>query len=775
MPLSSNISYTGADVAKLRSSLRRAVHSARSNEELDAVFEMISSVDENHPIMPEALALKARILKREEKLPEAEDAFKYAMELADRSVGELPAWARFEFGQVLEKRGKLDDALIAYNNVVEAFDPPHAGALAGALRIACRQDLDDEIESIDTTVAARAVIANPRDRLLVESLLDKMTRTSGKPAAIDFVCDIQNGHGFPLGSVLTTILSHCGRAELKKRFEQQLLKFGGEAPFLNISRAWASYITQVEVHAEDVPVVVGNENACIESWFGFIQPEPVQMPLDHLGDSLSEPLQSIGVNTAVLRQFIRDFLKVSDGNWAAILEKSSIVDPDARDACQAAEKECAYIDKVVEAGRLAVMDPLTGATVHAVDSVIVFGRTIYVFQGKELFFLVCGKPWSAALGFYIPRLNISIPFGRSPVGFLGKDLPNVLTALLRRYAARPSIDRLHVSHCDSSRRPVVMSVGHTENFAHHLWNFYSAIERLCVKRTVGQLAAISFSGTEFFGPLDEIFPELKAVKFIRSRRMNVIDGMALGEADGLIVPSGGFYISDSLSRRIITYAASTSKKAARSRNPVVEPADVDIPKSSPVVWMAFRLRDKSWEEQEAGSTQIIKRVAEQFQDAVFLLDGFSYPVGEDFISHQWEDVVDSLYLMGERIKAAAGVTNTIVNMVGNTLRESVLWADKTTVYLAPYGTTQHKVGWFTGAPGVVYVPANFEPRNVVRSPGSSASELGTSPEFIYASAVSPGEKRGFNRNREKFFNVSLDPEDIAARLIRLIACSRPQA
>jgi hypothetical protein len=113
-------------------------------------------------------------------------------------------------------------------------------------------------------------------------------------------------------------------------------------------------------------------------------------------------------------------------------------------------------------------------------------------------------------------------------------------------------------------------------------------------------------------------------------------------------------------------------------------------------------------------------------------------------------------------------------MVGNTLRDSVLWAERTSVYLAPYGTTQHKVGWFTRSPGVVYVPENFSGESVARSPGCSASEFGAIPDFIFALAVSPGERRGFNLKREKFFNVSLDPDSIGDRLIALLEAGAPR-
>lgn len=412
-----------------------------------------------------------------------------------------------------------------------------------------------------------------------------------------------------------------------------------------------------------------------------------------------------------------------------------------------------------------MMDPLSGELVEPYDSVIIYGRSVYSFRGRLPFMLIAGNPWSGAFGLLIPAMNLTLSFAPRPSGQLTQaQISNVLATLLRRGAREAADGRAMVpTHVPSGRRRLVLSVGATENFAHHLWNFYSAIERLALTGLLDRIDRVMFAGTEFFGPLDELFPELKRIGVEQPRRQNVIDPVPFSP-DWLVLPSGGFMIPTTLSQRVIT-----AMRARPRANPdAIEPADVPRIPGAPVIWMGLRLRDKAWAEQEEGSAELIRILSARFPGALFLIDGFSFPVGIDHVSDTWSDVVEPLRAMAERIRAAGGVPEQVVNMVGNTMRESVLWAQETDVYIAPYGSTQHKIGWFTDAPGVVYCSPNFSPQFVIRSPAVAAAEISTPPVFIHAQAASAGQRRGFNRGRERFENVTLDPGDLADRLTGML-------
>jgi hypothetical protein len=296
-----------------------------------------------------------------------------------------------------------------------------------------------------------------------------------------------------------------------------------------------------------------------------------------------------------------------------------------------------------------------------------------------------------------------------------------------------------------------------------VWNFYGAIERLIVTGLVDRLSRVLFSGTEFFGPLSELFPELARIGIDQPRKRNVIDPFPFGSG-GFVLPTGGFFVARSLIQRIVA----TMRRRPRASTQTVEPADVPRKPGAPVIWIGMRLRDKAWADQENGTRRIIEIIAERYPGALFLLDGFSYPVGRDQVSERWTDVIAALRAMAERMCNACAMPDRVVNMVGNTFRESVLWAQETDVYLAPYGSTQHKIGWFTDAPGLVYVPPNFSPAIAARSPACAVVDGVSPPNFIFAEPASAGERRGFNRRRERFANVTLDADIVAGRLIALL-------
>ncbi|WP_424814770.1 hypothetical protein [Roseococcus sp. YIM B11640] len=614
---------------------------------------------------------------------------------------------------------------------------------------------------------AQAIVAKPQDRLLVERGFDWLRARSSQEDALAWLEKLQESVGRPLRSLLITLAAHRGGASVRARFDQLLGEAVMETPFAEIVRVREALCALEEPDPADAALVLDDRSQALEIFFRFLTPEPRQMPLIRTPAQVRQALEADGIKFNELSSFLEGFLRASP-EWQEVMEASSITAPPARESYLQAEAESGFLDRLALTGTLPMMDPFTGEIVHPFDSFVAFGRSVYSYRGKHLFYLICGKPWSGALGLYIPALNLSLAFARTGSSLLGADLANVVAVIMRRACQRVVAGETVWPKADDRPRRVILSIGNTENFAHHIWNFYSAIERMARTGLTSRLSGAVFSGTEFFGPLDELFPELKAAGYTRTRKQNVIDPAPFS-LDSMVMQSGGFFAAASLSQRIIDHMRSLPKAPARHPDtPVLEPADVPRVAGAPVIWLAFRLRDKAWTEQEAGSVRIIQILAERFPNALFLLDGFSFPVGHDQISSQWTDVITALKAMGDRIAVASGRPKQVVNMVGNTLRESVLWAQETSVYLAPYGTTQHKIGWFTKAPGLVYVPPTFSPGIAARSPACAVADYGPSPHFIFADAASAGERRGFNRNRERFFNVALDADSMADQLTELL-------
>lgn len=725
----------------------------------DAVIGLLEEYSATDPaFVAEAYCMIARLHRSRARKAEALAAFRTAG--VESLEIETPAWAPKEYVQLLNGTGQQIEAtryLLARLGAMPLEErPADLQSLLGRALVTTKLDVPEAADRI-----IDAIKADPSDRLIVEGYFDRVRDASSAEEALEAVARIQDGSDEPIYSVLMSVSDHKTPAWTIERFGPMLAKYAESPKAMAYRAAWTAFLNGETMPQASRQVISGDRIRHDQLYFHYLDPRLVQLPL--MRPRAREALVEKGVHVDELRAYVREFMALPEGRWRNILETSPITEPSARETYMRSESECAFLDRIVEDGELKMMDPLTGEIVNATDSFIAFGRTLFAFRGKELFYLVSGKPWSAALGIYIPRLSLSIPFGSMPTSLLGDAIPNMLAEAIKR-EARHGFDRTGATDeiAVDGPRQVAMYVPPTENFAHHIWNFYSALERVILRGLDSRLDKVIFSGTEFFGPLQELFPEI-ADRFERPRKNNITDPYPI-PGSGLAIQSGGFFVSHTLTERIVRVMTARKKIVEDA----IEPADVDLTGRGPVIWLAMRLRDKAWVGQEEGLSVIIRRLAARYPDAVFLLDGFSYPVGEDSASDTWKDVIQALKAMAERIRQASDVPNMIINMVGNSLRESVLWAQKTDVYLAPYGTTQHKIGWFTKAPGLVYVPPNFSPEIAARSPGASAVEYGPTPVFIFADAASAGERRGLNRTRERFANVSLDADDMADQLITLL-------
>lgn len=608
--------------------------------------------------------------------------------------------------------------------------------------------------------ACSQIIARPGDKALLRRWMAEIAPGDAE-AGLEWACAMQAAHPTPIMSVLGELANRRGEDAPRLYFGDLLdttLESGALAP---IRAAWEAFLDRRPIEGLDAPRLARDADALVPVFFRFAR-RPAQLlhlTIDHPPNLAA--LEASGVALQPMREFLSGFLRV-DATWARIIETAALPSDVGRGRVMQAEAECGWVDRAIAAGQLTVTDPLDGSPCDASDGMIVFGRAVYRFDGIEPFFLLTGGPWNAPQGFYLPRRDLMLSFGGEWRGVLsGAALGNLLASYLRRRMLPPV----------ATERPrgFTLYLPPTDNFAHQHWNFQTSVERLIRLGLLDRLAKVRFSGTEFFGEMAEIFPELVSVGVERPRRAAIVDP-APRDPTRLVLPAAGFFIPRSLSERVIA----TLRARPKSKPDVIDPSDVARPPGAPLVWLALRVRGRAWVDQEEGVAFIIRYILDRRPDAFFVIDGFSFPVGDDGTSHQWAGAVNTLRVMAENVRARVSRPDQVINMVGNTMRESVLWAAETDVYFAPYGTTQHKVAWFSSAPGVVYGPPAFKPAQVLRSPGFAAAEISALPTFIIgqnvASTVSESGSDGPPREiKASTMNVALDAQEVALLVWQLLA------
>jgi len=563
-------------------------------------------------------------------------------------------------------------------------------------------------------------------------------------------------------SVFELFCNEIGDSRLKEVFRCKISHSLTSGSLSSVRDAWRNLIGELDTCPID-PHLGNDPQGCVELFFRYGLDSPLRIPVYSDSDAVDSELAAHGLSPAFARLCLRQIHEI-DPEWAKLIQSHIDNSLKLKTVLQA-ESECAWIYRAALSGCIDLVDPYTGEMVSSADSLVAYGRGIYRFIGfaGKTFFLITGGPWNAAAGLYLPHENIAVIFNKSFSGlFLGKPLANLLTAFFRkRIGKAASIP--HPQPNTEEARPVVIYVPPTDNFAHHIWNYNSFLHRVSNSSARDNVQSVAYSGSEFFGALAKIHPGIALEKWVRPRRQNVVSSDDfLGSP--IVIPAGGYFMHPDLIESCVRLASLSPKVLPCC----VEPADIVDLAGKIVVWVSLRTRGRAWTPQVESVAEVINIVSGLHKDVMFVLDGFSLPVGVDEISHKWRN---SLLELDNMANAIIGLCDAnVLSLVGNSFRESLLWARVSHLYVAPYGSSQHKIAWFSPAKGLMYVPNTIKERQVMRSAGLCASPVSSHPDVLYCppagmNSLDHGPMRTFAVSN---YDVTLDPGLVAGWLDRSI-------
>lgn len=607
-----------------------------------------------------------------------------------------------------------------------------------------------------------AILAQPADKVLVADYFDALTPGLGKEGANERIAALQDRTASLLPGVLLHLELTLKNDGVRGRFEGLFEKTASDPLIKACDAIWRAHVRKGPIDRDACKLVNRERSRIASTYFNFMAKPLTQIALFRHNARHAETLAEAGVLVEELKAALGQFISFGSPQWEAVVTGARHANDEVAADVALKERLSSSKDRMVIDRALKFPDPLTGEWIEPFDSVVANGKALYGFSGKEIFYVLYAYLGLEPCGIYLPSRDLVISVTHQTRGaMMGEQIANIRALIIKRIARAPDAFEKAVSApAARSGREVVLVVGRTENFAHHLWNFYAAIERLVVAGAHRNVDVVMTGGTQFFGPISELFPEFGHAQHEHNAK-NHSDPRPFS-TDSLVVPTGSYYVPTTLSRRVVE---TMRRRHKVSETP--EPADYGA-RRGPVVWFGMRLGDKSWADQETAIPKVIRRLAERFPDALFLLDGFSFPVGVDQISGQWTKVINELTRVAEAVRAASPDPSKVLNLVGNTLRESVLWADASDIYLAPLGSTQHKVGWFTDAPGLVYAPPMYGGGMAERTVGNWAIEISAPPIWLIGKSVGPGQRRGFRDTRTRMHNVELDTDELSDRMIAIL-------
>lgn len=561
---------------------------------------------------------------------------------------------------------------------------------------------------------------------------------------------LQAGSPRPLPVVLLALLGGPAADTARHEHAAHLAAFLETDAAAACARVWAAYSALRPLPEADAARVGALQPAVIKLYFTATRPRV--LTFEEAAEA-GEPLSADAV-AWWQDEFLRpDVPRAHDREF---------VTPAQRRIHEAADPYLGHQSRAVRDRRLVLRDPVTDAECAPFDAVVTAGKAVYSFGDTEHTMLVSVLGGFKAAYLFLPARGLVLNLGAFKGAVLAPSrITNLAADLLRRVVARrDQYARAVATRPDPrARRRVVLQMTVAENFAHHVWNFYPGIERLIDHGLAGNVTEVRTAGTGFFGTFEDLFPEFSAARVVDEPRRPLRDPYPFSR-EHLVLSVGGYFIRRSLVDRIRRRMVQADPAPGYPQPP---PA-----RDGPVVWVGLRVRSRAWADQEREAARFVDALHRRYPRALVLLDGYSYPVGTDLVSDRWRASIEELHAVARAIRGDVRRPDQVVDLVGSTLREAVLWAEATDVYVAPNGTSQHKVGWFSDAPGVVYAPPSLGDVLPELRPGAREAEGRPVPVTLLGEPVGEGERRRHDDVRPHLDNLRIDRRQLLATVCELL-------
>jgi hypothetical protein len=377
-----------------------------------------------------------------------------------------------------------------------------------------------------------------------------------------------------------------------------------------------------------------------------------------------------------------------------------LVDGPKREHALRDELMTAYQSFAMRHRGLAVNDPRTGEQASYLGYLLTAGTVAYRFGAEANpasdFYLLAHDQAGRLRSVYLPDEDLlldlcagnvpSLPYWPS----VKAQLARALLTYADRNRARPSLPARR------SRAKLTIRVGGAENFAHVLRNCYGGLAREVELGTLSSAQKVLSLGSEFFGPLTELFPEIDSAAIAQRARGGTF-GRHIDNPHQLLIPLGSTLLWPGVIDRVASRA-----DALRDDSVVAEL--LERMRACPIrLYVALRVWDKSWVDAAEQLPLLIGKLLRRHPDACVMLDGFSVPSGVDYATMKWTDKQAELRELIDTVRSRVAEPGRVLDLMGLDLLRSIAVLRGATCYLCPAGTAHHKIEWFTDIPGIIYV------------------------------------------------------------------------
>ena len=396
-------------------------------------------------------------------------------------------------------------------------------------------------------------------------------------------------------------------------------------------------------------------------------------------------LRAGGISPVFLQALLRGRDGVGEACFAASPDVPFAADP----ALSLRVKEVAA---TVLLGGKPVLCPFSGERVLARDTINLHtflhrkdGRACIIFSDPDISLAPSDSAW------FFPDLGVLLTFGWNmrPETDLATTMQRVLDNLEAVQA-----------HLAAPERVVMVSEEGMGHIGHYVWNVLSGWERLfglVDARGIGILT--SYRSKHFFGGVTELYAEeVRPIARVLTLDSPEDAFAAMLQHRGLALTLRDRTVTEGLARRVLAWCKGhVSSEFLHALASVRRAAE-------PLVMLTLRCENRAWVKQESGFIQMVNHLAAEHPRLGVIIDGLNAPPPGTTTFAPMS--VEEEHAMAERIAAACPAV-PIMNAIGCTPTESVLWCSVIDVFAAPIGAGLAKSRWIANKPGVGFSNRTF--------------------------------------------------------------------
>jgi hypothetical protein len=386
----------------------------------------------------------------------------------------------------------------------------------------------------------------------------------------------------------------------------------------------------------------------------------------------------------------------------------------------------------LRAGVMRCPDPWTGAALPTLGVFTTHSRGGMPAELLPLFYAFAspagGEVWLCLWGTYgkpammfLPRLDLVIH------DFLTHDAQSTPAAPLLE-ALRGSLGAFRALLAEPNRPERTERIGlldMPDNYGHQMLENLSGVQRLADEGLLPALEELWVTGPEFFGPVEEIFPELAGRVRRFPNRWDLFEPL-LRVRHRRLFRVGSNVFQQKLRARILATCPVAGRAAERSARPLLA--------------VTVRSSGRQCLNLAEAVGSLHRALSARIPNLGIVLDGWVFPESELVLRSSVATALSDAHrgrIAAEMEEAAAIARalppHTVVDtLIGLSMRESIGALRSVRGYLAHVGTLQHKLAHFSGAGGLVHAPV--EQLGRIES-GPYQSEVGQVPRYLPPAAV----------------------------------------